>query len=184
MGMCGSCGAMVNGKPVLLCSIFCIDLKQPIEIRPMRNFPIIKDLVVDIDNAMNKIRSALPYTDFVTKKSKIPLTQSPKEREKLDQTSQCIKCMLCYSACPIYGIDNNFIGPAAASTAYRYNSDPRDTLKNKRLDVMTSKDGVWDCTFVGDCSIVCPKNVDPAKAIQKLKVMGVLHTVKSIFKKK
>jgi fumarate reductase iron-sulfur subunit len=184
MGICGSCGAMVNGKPVLMCSIFCHELKQPIEIRPLKNFPIIKDLVVNIDSAMNKLKSAMPYTKLAARKTGSINIQLKKDREKFEQASQCIKCMLCYATCPVYGFNNKFIGPAAAATAYRYNKDSKDNLKNKRMNSVTDKNGVWNCTHVGECSAVCPKNVDPNTTIQKLKIMGVIHSAKSIFKKK
>lgn len=182
MGICGSCGAVVNGKPVLMCSTFCRDLKHPITVEPMRNFPVVKDLVVDIDNAMDKLRQALPYTTMMKNKAKLDheLIQSPKQREKIEQSSQCIKCMLCYSACPVYGMDqDHFVGPAAGALAKRYNDDNHDQIKEERMDSMTAKNGVWNCSFVGECSVVCPKKVDPALAIQKLKVMGVLHIIKS-----
>jgi len=182
MGICGSCGAMVNGKPVLLCKTFCRNVQQPIEVRPMKNFPIIKDLVVDTDNAMEKVRAIMPYTDFVTPKSNIK--QSKKLRQKIEQTSQCIKCMLCYSACPIYGLNNDFIGPAAASTAYRYTIDNRDHISDDRINALINKNGIWNCTHVGECSEVCPKKVDPNKVLQKLKVRGALQTAKNIIRKK
>lgn len=183
MSICGSCGAMVDGKPVLMCSTFCRDLPNTITIEPLRNFPVTKDLVVDTDNAMDKMRDALPYTSFVSRKNSVT-PQTPKQLEKLKQTSQCIKCMLCYSACPVYAIDNDFIGPAATATAYRYNVDVHDNLKEERMDSLTSKNGVWKCSFIGECSVACPKNVDPALAIQKMKVMGVFHTAKSAIKPK
>ena len=182
MSICGSCGAMINGRPTLMCSTFIRDLPDNITVEPMRNFPVIRDLVVDTDNAMDKMRDALPYTSFVSKKSKQPLKQTPEELQKLKQTSQCIKCMLCYSACPVYAVDEEFIGPAATATAYRYDQDTHDEIKEQRMDSLTSKDGVWKCSFVGECSDVCPKNVDPALAIQKMKIMGVLHTTKKILK--
>lgn len=182
MSICGSCGAVVNGRPVLMCSTFARDLPDTITIEPMRNFPVVKDLVVDTDNAMDKMRDALPYTSFVTRKNQKVLKETPEDLKKLEQTSQCIKCMLCYSACPVYGLDNEFIGPAASATAYRYNKDVHDTLKDERMDTLTSKDGVWKCSFIGECSVVCPKNVDPALAIQKLKVAGVLHSAKRVVK--
>ncbi len=184
MGVCGSCGAMVNGKPVLLCQTFCRDLKQPIEVRPLRNFPIIKDLVIDTDSAFNKFRTAMPYTDIALRKAPKHLVQTEKQREKIEQTSQCIKCMLCYSACPVFGLNNNFIGPAAASTAFRYSKDSRDELKEKRLPAVTDGNGIWKCTHVGECSAVCPKNVDPNKAISKLKMMGALREAINLLKKK
>jgi fumarate reductase iron-sulfur subunit len=150
----------------------------------MRNFPVIKDLVVDTDNAMNKFRQAMPYTDIQTKKSDLAKEygQTPSQRKKLEQTSQCIKCMLCYSACPVYGLDNEFVGPAAGALAQRYNHDNRDKIRNNRMDSMTTKKGIFKCSYVGECSVACPKNVDPGLALQKLKIMGVLHLAKKIVK--
>ncbi|MBU0667879.1 4Fe-4S dicluster domain-containing protein [Patescibacteria group bacterium] len=184
MSICGSCGTIVNGKSVLMCNTFLKDLEDPVTIEPLRNFAIVKDLVVDTDAAMEKLRDALPYTTFSITKSRCESVQTPKQLEKIKQTSQCIKCMLCVSACPIYGLDYNFMGPAAAAIAYRYNKDSRDHVGEKRLDSLTGRNGVWKCNFVGECSNVCPKNVDPAGAIQKMKVMGVLHCIKSALKPK
>jgi len=184
MSICGSCGAIVNGKPVLMCSTFLKELNTTITIEPLRNFPIIKDLVVDTDGAMEKLRDALPYTTLSLSKSKQNSKQTPKQLKRIKQTSQCIKCMLCVSACPIYGLDNNFIGPAAIVAADRYNKDSRDHLKEKRLDSLTDKNGIWKCNFIGECSNVCPKNVDPAASIQKMKIMGALHCLTSSIKSK
>lgn len=183
MGICGSCGAIVNGKPTLMCSTFCKDLKQPIVIAPLNNFPILKDLVVDTDKAMSKFRDAMPYTNITAPKENAQKKLFPKDMEKFKQQNNCIKCMLCYSACPVYGQNNDFMGPAAIATADRYNKDKRDTLKNERLNTLTSKNGIYNCTAMGECSIVCPKNVDPTKSIQKMKVSGVTHALKSIIKK-
>ncbi len=182
MGICGSCGAMVNDKPVLLCKTFCRNLQQPVRVAPMKNFPIIKDLVVDMENAMEKLRTVMPYTDFMLNKKNV--RQSKKQRKKIDQTSQCIKCMLCYAACPIYGFNNDFIGPAAASTAYRYTLDNRVDNKSARINEIIGKNGIWECTHVGECSEVCPKNVDPNSAILKLKLRGAVQTAKNIIRKK
>lgn len=178
MGICGSCGMMVNGKPVLTCQTFVKDL-HAITVEPLRHFPVVKDLVCDIDDPMEKFRTVMPWMTFASKKE-APNTQSPKERKKIDQTSQCIKCMLCYSACPVYGLDEGFLGPAAAALAYRYQADSRDkpASKKERADRVIGKDGVWKCSFVGECSVVCPKRVDPALALQRLKIMGLKHILK------
>jgi fumarate reductase iron-sulfur subunit len=78
--------------------------------------------------------------------------------------------MLCYAACPVYALEPEFLGPAAIALARRYNLDSRDQGKIERLRVLATSEGIWDCTFVGECSVVCPKNVDPAKAIQQSKL--------------
>ena len=160
---------------------------MPIAVAPMRNFPVIKDLVVDLDDGMRKLRTVMPYMNFVrnTSSEVRPQKQSPRERLKIDQTSQCIKCMLCYSACPVYSADKNFLGPAASALAYRYNEDSRDSSRGERLDrVIGTQDTVWSCSFVGECSRVCPKRVDPAKAVQRLKVMGALRMLTKPFSRK
>lgn len=178
MGICGSCGMTINGRPALACSVYCKDVVQKdgtIRIEPMRNMPILKDLIVDIDDPMSKMRSVMPYIDRIPTVD-LPGKQSKKQREKIDKTSQCIKCMLCYSACPVYGQDKNFVGPAASALAYRYTVDSRDHSRNERLDqVIGEKDSVWGCSFVGECSVACPKRVDPAQAVQRLKVMGAIR---------
>ena len=87
----------------------------------------------------------------------------------------CINCMCCYAACPQYGLDKNFIGPAALSLAHRYNLDSRDQGKTERLNILADHDGVWECSFVGACSEVCPKHVDPAAAIQQMKIDGAME---------
>ena len=93
----------------------------------------------------------------------------------------CINCMLCYAACPVYGLDPNFIGPAAIALAQRYNLDSRDEGAAERLEILSQHEGIWGCTFVGDCTRVCPKNVDPAGAIQRYKLTAALKQLKSFF---
>ncbi len=86
----------------------------------------------------------------------------------------CINCMLCYAACPVYQNEEAFIGPAALAIAQRYNLDSRDQGAEQRHDLIWADEGIWDCTFVGECSVVCPKNVDPAGAIQQAKVQSTI----------
>lgn len=178
MGICGSCSAIVNGKPVLMCQTYLRGLGEAVRVAPLRNFPVIKDLVVDLDDAFEKMRSVHPYVERMEKRALEDgeYEQTPRQLEKLKQTSQCIKCMLCYSACPVYGMDKKFIGPAAGALAYRYQADSRDDQsKDRRTDAVIGKDGVYGCSFIGECSAVCPKRVDPALALQRLKLMGALR---------
>ncbi len=187
MGICGSCAMMVNGKPVLTCQTYLCNVSKPgkeLKIEPLRNFPVIKDLIVDIEDAFEKMRLTKPYLRRMEEKAieSGEYKQTPKERKKLDQTSQCIKCMICYSACPVYAQDKKFMGPAAGALAYRYVNDSREGKEHnkERMDQLTSETGITGCSFVGECSAVCPKRVDPAQALQRLKVMGALHTAKSV----
>lgn len=183
MAICGSCGMMINRKPMLACQTFIKDLlKNVIVVEPLRNFPVIKDLVVDIDDPMEKMRGVMPYVERMKQKSleEGEYDQTPEQLAVFKKTSQCIKCMLCYAACPVYGLDRKFIGPAAGALAMRYQDDSRDETKNERLERVIGKDGVWNCSFVGECSVACPKGVDPALALQKLKIAGVIHSTKKI----
>ncbi|MCZ6690885.1 MAG: succinate dehydrogenase/fumarate reductase iron-sulfur subunit [Planctomycetota bacterium] len=173
MGVCGSCGMMVNGTPKLTCSAFVRDYyPEEIVVEPLAHFPIIRDLVVEVDDFMDKLKAVKPW---IIRKEEKPVEQgeylqSVAQLDSYRQFSMCINCMLCYSACPVYGMDDTFIGPAAIALGYRYNLDSRDEGAAERTEVMHSHDGVWDCTFVGECSVVCPKHVDPAAAIQRSKV--------------
>ena len=106
--------------------------------------------------------------------------QYPEDVEAYRQQSLCINCMLCYAACPVFGTSPEFVGPAASALALRYIRDTRDEGADQRLARLNTKAGVWECTFVGECSVVCPKNVDPAAAIQTLKVLATMRHMRRL----
>ena len=184
MGICGSCGMTVNGEPKLTCATFLADYAPgPVRVEPLRNFPIIRDLIVDIGDFMRKLVSVKP---FIVRRYDKPLSegeylQTPQELDEYKQFSMCINCMLCYAACPIYGLDPKFIGPAAIALAQRYNLDNRDEGAKQRMEVLSEHAGIWGCTFVGECTKVCPKHVDPAGAIQRYKLTAALEEMKTFF---
>jgi fumarate reductase iron-sulfur subunit len=183
MGVCGSCGMTVNGEPKLTCATFLTDYAPgPVRVEPLRNFPVIRDLIVDLGDFMRKLVSVKPW---LVRKEEKPISegeyrQSPAELDAYKQFSMCINCMLCYSACPIYGLDPKFVGPAALALAQRYNLDSRDQGGPERMEELSTHEGVWGCTFVGECTKVCPKNVDPAGAIQRYKLEAALDWVKGV----
>jgi fumarate reductase iron-sulfur subunit len=183
MGICGSCGMMVNGEPKLTCEAFIRDYDtETIKIEPLSHFPVVRDLVINMEDFMTKLPTVSPWL--------IPADQRPVESGEYRQTpaqvehyrrfSMCINCMLCYSACPVYGLDSTFTGPAALALAQRYNLDSRDDGKTERADAVASHEGIWECTYVGECTEVCPKDVDPAGAIQMLKLSYALDSAKSL----
>jgi fumarate reductase iron-sulfur subunit len=185
MGICGSCGMTINGEPVLSCATFLSDFAPgPVKIEPLRNFPVVRDLVIEMTDFMHKLSRVKPW--IVEPDEPPPLgdhgefLQTPEELEDYHQYSMCINCMLCYSACPVYGLDPKFVGPAAIALAQRYNLDSRDGGEQERLHVLSEHDGVWGCTFVGECTSACPKGVDPAGAIQRYKVTAATESVKSL----
>jgi fumarate reductase iron-sulfur subunit len=181
MGICGSCGMTVNGEPKLTCATFLTDYAPgPVCVEPLRNFPVVRDLVVDIGDFMSKLPTVKPWLVHDGEKSldEGEYLQTPEEMDEYKQFSMCINCMLCYSACPVYALDPQFIGPAAIALAQRYNLDSRDEGAADRRDVLSSPEGIWACTFVGECSAACPKDVDPAGAIQRYKLTAATHALK------
>jgi fumarate reductase iron-sulfur subunit len=184
MGICGSCGMTVNGEPKLTCATFLGDYAPgPVRVEPLRNFPVMRDLIVDIGDFMQKLVRVKPWIVRAAEKpvSEGEYRQTPEQLEDYKQFSMCINCMLCYSACPIYGLDPKFIGPAAIALAQRYNLDNRDEGSAERMRVLSEHDGIWGCTFVGECTKVCPKHVDPAGAIQRYKLTAAIDSMKSFF---
>ncbi len=181
MGVCGSCGMTVNGEPKLTCATFLADyVPGPVRVEPLRNFPVIRDVVVDIGDFMQKLNAVKPW---IIRDDEKPLSdgeyrQTPEQLDQYKQFSMCINCMLCYAACPVYGLDHEFLGPAAIALAQRYNLDSRDKGARERHQVLSRHAGIWSCTFVGECTKVCPKNVDPAGAIQRYKLTSAIEWVK------
>ncbi len=183
MGICGSCGMTVNGTPTLTCASFLRDFyPDPVVVEPLANFPVIRDLAIDMSDFMQKLSAIKPWIIREHEKpiADGPYVQTPAQLEEYDQYSACINCMLCYAACPVYAMEPKFLGPAAIALGRRYNLDSRDQGTRERLPVLGASDGIWDCTFVGECSVVCPKNVDPAKAIQQTKVDTTLDWYKKL----
>ena len=183
MGVCGSCGMQVNGEPVLTCAAFLRDhMPGPVRVEPLTNFPVERDLVVDINGFMDKLDHVSPYLvrDDDADDLSAEYMQTPTQLDRYKQFSMCINCMLCYAACPVVGRVDDFIGPAALALAQRYNLDSRDQGKQIRQDVIFQNEGIWECTFVGECSEVCPKHVDPAGAIQQAKLEGAFDYYKRL----
>lgn len=187
MEVCGSCGMVVNGEPKLACSTFVREYKDvgEILIGALDMFPIEKDLIVDIEPFIDKLSAVSPY--IITKNpralSEKEYLQTPQQLAKFKQYTMCINCLLCYQACPQIGINADFLGPSAIALAQRYNLDNRDQGASKRFETLNEENGIWPCTFVGACSEVCPKHVDPAGAIQQAKAQGVPQWAMGIFRK-
>ncbi|MDX1442970.1 MAG: succinate dehydrogenase/fumarate reductase iron-sulfur subunit [Gammaproteobacteria bacterium] len=175
MAVCGSCGMMVDDEPTLVCKAFLRDYPESIEIKPLANLPVHRDLMSDMDGFTDKLAKVKPYViPAEAQSSEEGCQQSPEELAVFRQYTMCINCLLCYAACPQVGLNPGYIGPAALSLAHRYNLDSRDTGRRERNEVTASDEGVWECTFVGECSEVCPKHVDPAGAIQQMKLASSL----------
>ncbi len=182
MGVCGSCGMVINGRPRLACHTQVSELGAHVQIAPLPNFDTIRDLVPDLGPMFRAHQAVMPYIirDDAAEMAEPTgeFRQTPAELERFLQFSYCIRCGCCMAACPTYATDPHYAGPMPLAQAYRYNADSRDDGFGVRRAVLAGEAGPWRCHFAGECSRVCPKGVDPARAIQQLKrelVLAGLH---------
>jgi succinate dehydrogenase / fumarate reductase iron-sulfur subunit len=186
MGICGSCGMIINGRPMLACSTQIFDLDSDIiTVEPLKNMDGIKDLVADFNEFFEKHKKVKPYLIRKVEKSveEGEYIQTPDQLKEYRQYALCIKCGLCYSVCAIAGSNNEYLGPASLASAYRFMKDNRDEGGEERLLLVDGHDGCWRCHFMAECSEVCPKEVDPAKAIQMIKRKAFIAAFKRLFRR-
>ena len=182
MAICGSCGMLINNYPHLACHTQIEEFHSDrLTIKPLPNFPIIKDLVVDLTPFFEIHKAIKPYilrNDLEEMKNPVSeYAQSHQALESFLQFTYCIKCGICVSACPTSASDKLFHGPQALAQCYRYCADNRDDGELERFPVVGTDHGVWHCHLAGACSESCPKGVDPALAIQLLKRHLVSRTL-------
>lgn len=177
MAVCGSCGMVINGTPKLACQTQVAEVTSEanpvVKVEPMYNFKVIRDLMTDFTEFFEKHRRVKPYLirrDVEEQENpKYEYKLLPEEYEDFYQYSLCIACGLCVAACPVFASDTRFLGPQALAQAYRFIVDPRDEGWRERLEIVDSEDGVFGCHLAASCSAVCPKEVDPGAAIQRLR---------------
>ena len=172
MAVCGSCGLMIDGVPQLSCKAFLRDYRDGMRVEPLEHFPIERDLAVDQSDVLEKMAAARVWHQPAepARLEDGPRRQTPAELARFEQFSNCINCMLCYAACPQYGLEPDFTGPAVLALVHRHDEDSRDGGRAERMETLNAEDGVWGCTLAGACSEVCPKAVDPALAINRDKI--------------
>ncbi len=182
MAVCGSCGMTVDGEPKLTCKAPLRAYGDTVEVGPLANFPVIRDLVVELEGFMEKFKAVRPWVIRAKERALEEgiQRQSPQELEHFKRFSACINCMLCYSACPVISHEPDFLGPAAIALAHRYNLDSRDEGASERFRTPRGDGGIYNCSYANECSEVCPKNVDPAGAIQQSKMLATLDWVKGL----
>ena len=175
-GVCGSDAMNINGKNGLACITKIDDLKHPIVIRPVPGLPVIRDLVVDMDQFFEHYHSIKPYLINHDEPPKQERLQSPEDRKKLDGLYECILCGACTTACPsFWWKPDKFIGPAGLLQAYRFLADSRDQATEDRLEVLDDPDRLYRCHNIMNCADVCPKGLSPSKAISQIKQMQLKH---------
>ena len=166
---------MVDGKPSLTCKDSLDSYGSTVEVSPLANFPIIRDLVVELEGFLEKLKSVKPWIVKAKEKAVEEGThrQSPAELAEFKQFSMCINCMLCYSACPVVSNEPEFLGPAAIALGHSYNLDSRDDGDAERQEIFRGEGTVFSCSYANECSEVCPKHVDPAAAVNQAKFRAV-----------
>src|SRR5438105_7164593 len=148
-GVCGSDAMLINGRNRLACEYLVKDAGRRISVEPLRGVPVVKDLLVDMEDFFAKYRASMPYlvNDEVPDDGK-ERRQSPADRELYEDTSRCILCAACTTACPVFWTNPDYVGPAAIVRAHRFIFDSRDTAHEERLELMADADGVWRCRTV------------------------------------
>ncbi len=169
-GVCGSDGMNVNGQNALACVLPLSKLGNKITVRPLPGFPVVRDLVVDMSQFYKQYEKIEPYLQNDELAPAQERLQTPAEREQLDGLYECILCACCSSSCPSYWWNpEKFIGPAGLLQARRFLADSRDTATEKRLDNLVDPFSVFRCRTIMNCAVVCPKGLNPTKAIAQIR---------------
>lgn len=172
VGMCGSCGMVINGREGLACQTSVGDLGDEITIRPMNHMPVQKDLLVDLGSLFERFARVKGHFDGDREQEELSkITQS--ETGTLGTEGDCISCGLCLSACSMVSFDPSYVGPAALFRSLSLIEDPREPSPEERLRGVDTDDGIWRCHAHMDCVAVCPKDLPLTGAIATLKRMTV-----------
>jgi succinate dehydrogenase / fumarate reductase iron-sulfur subunit len=168
-GVCGSDAMRINGRNRLACKLLMKDLPNKITVEPMLGFPVIKDLVVDMDPFFQKYEKVRPY---LINDETMPATerlQSPEQRARFDQGTKCILCGACTGSCPMVWGNPDWVGPASIVNAHRFIFDSRDQGAGERLAILSDRQGVWRCRTVFNCTDACPRGIPVTDLIEEVK---------------
>ena len=177
-GVCGSDAMRINGANALACKTLVMRLAKEagdtvkIQVEPIVGMPVLKDLIVDMEPFFDHYRSVLPYfiNNSPPPENGRERLQSPEDRMRFDDTTKCILCAACTTACPVYWANGRYVGPAAIVQAHRFIFDSRDEGYEERLQIMDDTFGVWRCRTVFNCTNACPRDIEVTKAIAEVKI--------------
>lgn len=169
-GVCGSDGMNINGVNGLACITPLDSLKEPVEINPLPGLPVIRDLIIDMDQFYKQYRAVKPYLIVNDPMPEVELKQTPEQREQLDGLYECVLCACCSTSCPSFWWNpDKFFGPAALLQASRFIEDSRDQALDQRLADLEGPFKLFRCHTIMNCVQVCPKGLNPTKAIGNIK---------------
>lgn len=187
VGMCGTCGNVINNREGLACRTLVRSLVGEggeIRVEPMRHMPVVRDLVTDMSAFHAKLTLGTPLFSLNASSGGIANNILPdsRERQSIDPQRECIYCGLCYSACTVVGLDEKFLGPAAMNRAFVALLDSRNEPGNEDFDTIAHEHGLWRCHTLFECTAVCPKGISPTLAIQSMKRKVIGRKLKHLFK--
>jgi succinate dehydrogenase / fumarate reductase, iron-sulfur subunit len=168
-GVCGSDAMVINGENRLACVLLVRDVGPVITVEPLRGLSVVKDLVVDMEAFFDQYRSVIPYLTASDDPGDRERLQTPEERARYDDTTKCILCAACTTACPVYWANGSYVGPAAVVNAHRFIFDSRDDGAAERLAILGQRSGVWRCRTAFSCTDACPRGIKVTAAIQEVK---------------
>ncbi|MBL0352653.1 MAG: succinate dehydrogenase iron-sulfur subunit [Candidatus Dechloromonas phosphoritropha] len=177
-GVCGSDAMNINGRNGLACITPLAGLKEPVLLRPLPGFPVIRDLIVDMTQFFAHYNSVKPYLINDEPLPERERLQSPDQRAELDGLWECILCACCSGFCPSYWWNpDKFLGPAALLQGYRFIVDSRDTATDERLEFLDDVYRLYRCRSIMNCTEVCPKGLSPSHAIEKIRIKLLKHSL-------
>ncbi len=170
-GVCGSDAMNINGRNGLACIQPVAELKEPVVLRPLPGFPVVRDLIVDMTQFFAHYHSIRPYVIDDRPMPERERLQSPEDRERLNGLYECILCACCSAFCPSYWWNpDKFIGPAGLLQAWRFIADSRDTARSERLAYLDDVYRLYRCRTIMNCTEVCPKHLSPSHAIEQIRL--------------
>ncbi len=177
-GVCGSDGMNINGRNGLACITPLAGLKQPVAIRPMPGLPVVRDLVVNMEQFYHQYRAVKPYLINNEPEPEVERRQSPADRDRLDGFYECILCGCCSTSCPSFWWNpDKFLGPAALLQSWRFLADSRDEATDERLEALEGPFKLFRCHTIMNCVEVCPKGLNPTRAIGNIKDLMVKRSL-------
>ena len=177
-GVCGSDGMNINGRNGLSCITPLSSLKEPVEIRPLPGLPVIRDLVVDLTQFYHQYRSVKPFLTVHDPEPEVEYLQTPEQRDQLDGLYECILCACCSTSCPSFWWNpDKFRGPAALLQSWRFLADSRDQATAERLEELDGAFRLFRCHTIMNCVDVCPKSLNPTKAIGNIRKLMLKNQV-------
>lgn len=176
--ICGSCAMTINGAPRLACQTLLTTLgRGAITVEPLPHLAIQRDLAVDLTPFFASYEKIRPYLLAVSAAPERERLQGPAERRAIDEMTMCILCASCYATCPVVWTSSDYLGPQALLMANRFVQDSRDGAKQERLDNLANEEGVWRCHTVFNCVVACPKQLNPTRSIQQLKLRAAKRRI-------